>query len=302
MVFYITLGILVNCIWGTAFLIPYVLPETNPVVIALGRYLSYGILSISLIFLRRKHWQTLTHSQWSYAFIFGFMGNFGYYLLLASSIQFGGIVTTSLIIGILPVSLLIAGNLIERHIPFKRLVLPVLLILSGMLALSAQHKTGSQAAPNYLWGCVFAVSALVMWTYFGVANARFLKQNQEITSNTWALAIGVGCLLQCLVGIPFIIIFTDWFSFFVTDSYSNLLSLLGLSIFLGVIVSWLAALLWNRASRNLPIGLCGQLLVFETLSSLTYGFIADWRLPDVMELTAICLVITGVFIVLRNKW
>ncbi|MCV2402484.1 DMT family transporter [Marinomonas sp. C2222] len=302
MMFYIGLGIFVNCIWGTAFLIPHILEDTNPTVIALGRYFSYGILSLLIMFFARKHWQGLTNKQWLFAFLFGFVGNFGYYLLLASSIHFGGIVTTSLIIGILPVSLLITGNFLERNIPFRRLLLPILLILSGMLALSVQHKTGTHLAENYLVGSLLAFGALVMWTYFGVGNARFLKHNSEITSNTWALAIGIGCLLQCLISLPFIMIFTDWFSVLFSKPSSSLWSLLGISLFLGVIVSWWAAVLWNRASRNLPIGLCGQLLVFETLSSLTYGFIADWRLPETMEFISIFLVVSGVFIVLRNKW
>ncbi|GAB3485246.1 DMT family transporter [Marinomonas epiphytica] len=300
--FYISLGVLVNCIWGTAFLIPYVLPEVSSVFIALGRYFSYGLLSLGIIVFGRKHWQGLTKKQWWYAFVFSFTGNFGYYLLMASSVQIGSIVTTSLIIGILPVALLVVGNMIEPSIEFRRLVFPIVLILLGMLVLANGHGKGDGLQGQLALGAILAFMALAMWTYFGVANARFLKQNDGINSNTWALAIGVGCLVQSIMVLPFVFTLTDWHHDFNALSVKSVGVFLLLSVFLGVVVSWWAALLWNRASRNLPIALCGQLLVFETLSSLFYGYLADWRFPSLYESVAIALVISGVFIVLRNKW
>jgi hypothetical protein len=44
---------------------------------------------------------------------------------------------------------------------------------------------------------------------------------------------------------------------------------------IGLAASWLGTLLWNQASRLLPTSLVGQLIVFETLSALAYGF--AWR-------------------------
>ncbi|MNZ65073.1 Inner membrane protein YtfF [compost metagenome] len=58
--------------------------------------------------------------------------------------------------------------------------------------------------------------------------------------------------------------------------------------------SWLANLLWNAASRRLPLTLTGQLIVFETLFSLLYGFLYLQRLPTLLETLAIGLLIGGV--------
>jgi hypothetical protein len=41
--------------------------------------------------------------------------------------------------------------------------------------------------------------------------------------------------------------------------------------------------LWNAASRLLPLSLSGQLIVFETLFALLYGFLHDARWPLPLE-------------------
>jgi drug/metabolite transporter (DMT)-like permease len=44
----------------------------------------------------------------------------------------------------------------------------------------------------------------------------------------------------------------------------------------------------------LPLTLSGQLIVFETLFALLYGFVYDARLPRPLEAAAIVLLIAGV--------
>jgi len=52
--------------------------------------------------------------------------------------------------------------------------------------------------------------------------------------------------------------------------------------------------LWNAASRLLPLTLSGQLIVFETLFALLYGFLYERRWPAPLEGAAIVLLLTGV--------
>ncbi|MCC5978480.1 MAG: hypothetical protein JJU21_10490 [Salinarimonas sp.] len=85
----------------------------------------------------------------------------------------------------------------------------------------------------------------------------------------------------------------------VLDDAGLLLALIAASLFLGIIVSWMATVLWNRVARVLPIAMAGQLVVFETLSSLFYAFIADQRLPDPAEVASAALILTGVILSIR---
>ncbi|KPC35689.1 Uncharacterized protein ABJ99_4101 [Pseudomonas syringae pv. cilantro] len=297
---FVALGILANCIWGTAFLIPYILPEINPMIIALGRYFVYGVLSMVLIIVARKRFQKLSKQQWLLAFSVGFAGNLGYYLFLSSSIYYSGITIAALIIGILPVSLAIIGNLIEKTYSFRSLALSVFLILSGMLTLGLSGIESRVGNDHILPGTALAIMALVLWTYYGIKNSRFLKSNPNISSNSWSLAIGICCLLQSLIALPALAMFTDAFQFANDMGGEQLWHLFWSCLLLGIVVSWLATILWNQASRHMPVALAGQLIVFETISSLVYGYVADQRLPSMGELSAISLIIMGVITGLRT--
>ncbi|USD66449.1 DMT family transporter [Vibrio sp. SCSIO 43136] len=297
---FIALGILVNCIWGMAFLIPYILPEVNPMVIAFGRYMVYGLVSLVLILLARKSWDKLSNNQWMTAFTLAFSGNVGYYLFLTSSIHYSGITISALIVGILPVSLIIVGNFVEKEYSFKSLVVPVALILSGMVTLSISNIESGRSN-NLLEGALFAFISLVLWTYYGVKNADFLKKNPNVSSNSWSLAIGVCCLTQSIIALPILIVFTNTMDFSTGTGGGHFTQIIAACLFLGVVVSWLATILWNQTSRYLPVALAGQLIVFETISGLIYGFIADERLPNSGEFAAIVLVILGVVSGLRGS-
>ena len=52
--------------------------------------------------------------------------------------------------------------------------------------------------------------------------------------------------------------------------------------------------LWNIASRRVPVTLSGQLILFETLFALLYGFIYKGQWPRMLEGAAIVLLTVGV--------
>ncbi len=51
---------------------------------------------------------------------------------------------------------------------------------------------------------------------------------------------------------------------------------------------------WNKMSRSLPLTLVGQMILFETLFALIYGFLWERRLPTPLESAAFVLVILSV--------
>jgi drug/metabolite transporter (DMT)-like permease len=296
---YISLGIIVNIIWASAILIPYIMIDTDPLLIALGRYFAYGGVSLVLMLLNYKNWPGLNAKQWRTAFYMGFYGNLGYYLLVTSSIHFAGITLAALIIGGLPVSLIIAGNFVEKSFSHRKLLTPVTLILLGMLLLTLGHDNNAVVGSNPLLGAMLAFAGLAMWTYYAIANTLFLKKNSNISAHNWSLAIGVACLVEAAIVTPMLSLVTDMNFAEQLSNQSALLRLVCGSLFLGVIVSWLATLVWNIVTRNLPVAVAGQLIVFETIASLFYGYITDMRLPDGYETAAITLVLFGVCIGLR---
>ncbi|HEV2541936.1 MAG TPA: hypothetical protein VGU70_04125 [Methylobacterium sp.] len=68
----------------------------------------------------------------------------------------------------------------------------------------------------------------------------------------------------------------------------------GVSIGVAVLASIAGNALWNRRSRLLPLTLVGQMILFETLFALLYGFAWEQRLPQPLEVAAFGLVTLSV--------
>lgn len=78
------------------------------------------------------------------------------------------------------------------------------------------------------------------------------------------------------------------------------MAFIGLMVAMGLLASWLGTLLWNQASQRLPTALSGQLIVFETLSALAYGYAWRGQWPDGTAFAGIALLCVGVMIGVRS--
>lgn len=146
-------------------------------------------------------------------------------------------------------------------------------------------------------GMLCAFAALLCWSRYAVENSRCLK-NLPYNSNQWSLLIGLctGCISVLLWLIASI------FRFSAVDLSlpENTQTLFWITnMMLAVVSSWLGYLAWNLCSRRLPVSLTGQMVVFETLFALLYGFIYSQRIPDLQESAAITLLIGGVMFTLH---
>ncbi|PCI42340.1 MAG: hypothetical protein COB46_00950 [Rhodospirillaceae bacterium] len=294
---YIFGGIAVNCLWGLAFLAPYVLADTSPLMIVFGRYVVYGALSLAIMVFAHK---SLAAAHWRMAFVLAFTGNVGYFLLMALAVQFAGIAIAALIIGVLPVVMALWGNWHERTVPFSHLIVPLALILGGLAALNGHTLAAAESSKdltNTLWGIGFALGALVLWSHYGVKNALYLKRHTDIDALGWANVIGVASMVQVVIGL---LGYGLIFGFDLMPSTSEgLWDLIWVSLGLGVVVSWFATHVWNLTSRHVPIVLVGQLIVFETVSSIVYGHLADQSWPNLITAVSVLTVVFAVVLSLR---
>ena len=244
----------------------------------------------------------LTKKDLQQLIILSFTGNILYYLLLASAVQLAGIATASLIIGTLPVTITLMGRKDQDALPLRTLAWPLLLIILGMLAvnISAFQQATLQDKPLYYTalGILCAFGALFCWTRFAVDNTRYLKLS-SFTSSEWSSLWGV------TTGLISLLLFALAAGFFPKQIIPELsserwLAFFAITLGLALFSSWLGNLLWNAATRRLPITLGGQLIIFETLFALLYGFAYAQRWPHFLELLAIMLLIGGVLWTVRK--
>lgn len=290
-------GIFANVIWALGVLIPKMLSDFSSMEITMGRYLSYGLFSLFIFFfIERKTLRSYGAKLWLRAFFYAFAGNIIYFIGCVIGIKLSGAALTALIIGTLPITVAFYGNLMRKEYPFARLVMPSLLILVGLIIMNIQSllNVSPASSQNFLLGIAGSVTAIVFWTWYAVSNADFLKNRPDITTQSWSTFIGISCLLWMVLALP-ISIYTHSIDItkFTSAGHDLILYAIG-SLILGIFVSWLATIMWNKASVLLPVALSGQLIIFSTVFTLIFVYIYDRQLPTLAETLGSLLTLVGV--------
>ncbi|AJC22189.1 multidrug DMT transporter permease [Pandoraea pulmonicola] len=292
----ISYGLAAGALWGLVFLAPRLLPGFSPLELSAARYVLYGVVSAALLaplWARLRH--SVTTNDWRALFRLSLVGNLVYYLFVAGSVQMAGIAPASLIVGVLPVTVTLVGSRDHGALSLSRLAGPLLLVAAGIVCINVDvfaHTTQSGGDWRLtLAGVACAVGALASWTWYAVANARYLARFGHFTSQEWSLLTGVatGALALALAiaaaFVPHPI---------TTDAPRDWQMFLLVNIAVAVGASTIGNAFWNAASRRLPLTLSGQLIVFETLFALLYGFVYEHRLPRLLEVAAMVLLLAGV--------
>ncbi len=285
-------GIGASLVWGTAFLVPVLLSGWNPVIVTLGRYLVYGLLSAILLVRGGRDVRRILRTHWRAALAFAIAGNAGYYLLLTLGIAMAGAPLTDMVIGAIPVVVAVAGNILTPAVRWRRLVLPLTLVTAGLALVSALELSGVHAylhvtAGAKAAGLAAAAGAVVLWTWYALANARFLSRapaahpaDQPVLSPArWSTAVGVATGAVALAGLPAAAL-TGQLSG-PSGAHASVAGLIAGVIFLGVAVSWLGTAAWNVASSRLSAVTAGLLVNLETVTGFGYVYAArrEWPPP-----------------------
>jgi drug/metabolite transporter (DMT)-like permease len=295
-------GMMAGALWGVVFLVPRLLPDFSPLLLSAGRYMMYGVVSVfAALPAARSLMRRLTAADIAALVKLALAGNLLYYLMVSGAVHMVGVAPTSLIVGVLPVTVTLLGRADHGAVPLARLVWPLAMVLAGIACINVDVFTAGAGAgsdsggsvPTKLAGLACAVGALVSWTWFAVENARYLQRNGHFSGSEWSVLWGI---VTGLLGAMLWLFTAALPAGFVTaplaDHRWHLFWMINLGVAIGA--SWLGNGLWNAASKRLPLTLSGQLIVFETLFALLYGFIYDHRLPRPLEAAAILLLLAGV--------
>ncbi|MES2152142.1 MAG: DMT family transporter [Pseudomonadota bacterium] len=294
--------------WGIVFVGPLLFPDYPPALHAIGRYLAFGLLAVPLALLDRAGLRKLSRADWLEALRLSAIGNFIYYLCLASALQRAGGPLTTMIIGTLPASIAICANLRDHRrdgrLPWLRLAPSLLLIGAGIVCVNQAELglTGHADLARHLSGIVLAVVAVACWTWYALRNADWLRQHAGRNPRAWATAQGLATLPMALAGYAVFVACVEGGAFaYPLPLGPRPLAFLGLVASIALLASWLGTLCWNEASQRLPTALAGQLLVFETLAGLAYTFLLRGAWPPATTLAGIGLLVGGVLWALRVK-
>ncbi|WP_129645072.1 DMT family transporter [Peristeroidobacter agariperforans] len=285
-------GIGAGALWGLVFLAPELVPEFGPLQLTIGRYFFYGLFSLCLIApIWHKLKPLLGRREWIALGWLALTGNVLYYILLSSAVRLGGIAMTSLVIGFLPVAVTIVGSRDKGAVPLHRLLPSLALSALGAVCIGWQALAGpaSESVLTQVVGLLCAVGALISWTCYAVGNRRWLVRLDHVSPHEWNMLTGVVTGAQVVLLIPLAFVLA-------TESHATLAwaKLAGVAAGVAILCSMVGNALWNRMSKLLPLTLVGQMILFETLFALIYGFLWEQRLPTALEYAAFTLVVLSV--------
>jgi drug/metabolite transporter (DMT)-like permease len=287
-------GVAAGALWGLVFLAPELVHSFSPLELAAGRYLAYGVISVMLILPRWRALRAALHPRdWLSLVWLALAGNTLYYVLVASAVQLGSVAMASLVVGFLPVTVTLIGSRDRGAVPFRALLPSLLLCAAGALSIGWQAVAATTGGTALL-GLVCAFGALASWTAYAVGNSRCLARLPHLSAHDWSLLTGVVTGAQALLLVPLIAVVQP-----VQHAAAEWLQFAGVSIGVAVLASICGNALWNRMSRLLPLTLVGQMIVFETVFALLYGFLWEQRWPQVSEVLAFIFVLAGVISCLR---
>lgn len=288
----IACGVAAGVCWGVIFLGPALTPGLSGTAFAVLRFMCYGLFSVVLLLPRwRRVCATLTRADWVSLFWLSLIGNVLYYALVGTGVQQVGVATTSLIVGLIPVFVALAGRRDAHAVPIWRLAPSLCCAMAGVAlisfhALGAEHAAGTGA--THKLGLLCAFGALSSWSWYAVSNARRLAIVQ-VSAHDWALLTGVMAGAQSLLlAVP--LLGPELATLDTSTWIHHLVVAAGVALLASVV----GGAFWNQASRLLPLALSGQVLVVETLAALLLGFMWEQRWPSIVELIAIVLLVLGV--------
>ncbi len=296
-------GLGAGAFWGMTFVAPRAVIPYSEVDLAILRYLAFGATSLALMAIspRFRPGDIGLHKTLQ-ALWLGVTGYVTYYVFVAFSVRLSGPAIAPLVIGALPVLLALYGNWQEPVVAWRRLALPLGLIIAGLVVINTATiaATSNPAAQgDVVLGFGLALCALFVWFTYAVSNARAMRAPDAPGALAWTTLQGVGAMVGVL---PIVVLapLLGWSEipargFGGTDGTR----LVAWAVVTGVFGSWLAQYFWTLASKRLPLALSAQLIVSETVFALIYGFAYEARAPYAHEWAGAALLLLGVVIGVR---
>jgi len=138
-----------------------------------------------------------------------------------------------------------------------------------------------------------------LWTWYALANARFLAACQEVSSAHWATVVGVATGAVTLAVLPIAAVTGQLAA--PATGHPGTGKLIVAVVILGVVVSWVGTWLWNLASGRLSPVLAGLLVNVETIAGFAYVYAAKLHWPPSGQLTGLVLLVIGVALAVRRQ-
>ena len=304
----VLLGIAAGALWGLIYIAPLLVPQYNPVLVALGRFIFFGLVSLPCLWVLRHELKKFSRADIWEAFRLPFFGNVIFYSMLTICIRMAGAPLAGMFMAVIPVLVAIVSNVRYaregRAIAWSRILPPLAVIFIGLVVANWSEfqmiAEASAGGGQTFWiGVGFGLAAVFAWTWFSIYNADWLLEHPHHSTSAWTALQGVTVLP---VVIPAFAILAWPVGFM--DTTAGMMGptpvrFLLVALMVGFLCSWVAMLAWNQMSQKLPAALGGQLIVFESVFAVVYALIYRGELPTLSMVIGFIILMAGVLGSLR---
>ena len=298
----VLLGIAAGALWGLIYIAPLLLPQYNPVLVALGRFIAFGLVSLPFMYVLREELKQFKKPDIIESFRLPFFGNVIFYSLITVCIRMAGAPLAGMFMAVIPVLVAIVANIRYqregRGLPWGAITPPLFIIFFGLVMANwteFQYITSSGSSGLEFWiGVGFGIAAVISWTWFSIMNGEWLLAHPKHSSAAWTALQGVTVLPVVLVAFAILAWGFGWMDTSVSLLGETPVRFLLVALMIGVLCSWVAMLFWNQMSQRLPSGLGGQLIVFESISAVIYALIWRGEYPTTSMVIGFSILLVGV--------
>jgi drug/metabolite transporter (DMT)-like permease len=220
----------------------------------------------------------------------------GYFLAVAGAAVFAGPVIAPAFLGLVPIVLAVAGNLRRKAVSWSALILPLVLAAVGLVFVNAGvfDPAGMASTRSLVVGILLAITAVGLWTWYGLANQRALAERPGMDAGIWTALILVGGGVEMLLFVPagLALGIFNFPQFGLGWDVAGSLYLWSIS--LAILASVGGAWAWTFAAKRLPVALSAQLIVSETVFGTIFGLAVHGRWPTTTDILGIAFLVAGV--------
>jgi drug/metabolite transporter (DMT)-like permease len=282
--------------WSLNFVVPFVIGDYSVFDFALLRFGVSGAVGVGFLMWKWKAIRLLGVGDWLVAFRLGFIGYLGYFLAVAGAAVFAGPVIAPAFLGLVPIVLAVAGNLRRKAVSWSALILPLVLAAVGLVFVNAGvfDPAGMASTRSLVVGILLAITAVGLWTWYGLANQRALAERPGMDAGIWTALILVGGGVEMLLFVPagLALGIFNFPQFGLGWDVAGSLYLWSIS--LAILASVGGAWAWTFAAKRLPVALSAQLIVSETVFGTIFGLAVHGRWPTTTDILGIAFLVAGV--------
>ena len=271
--------------WGSLYVVSkFVLGKIPPITILLLRYLIAGTVLLFII-AQKNNRPKIERHDFKYIFLIGFVG---YFLSVGSQllgIKFSNASVASLINSMNPVTITIfAAILLNEKLTAKKIVCVALAIIGVYSIIGGLNGDGQ------ILGIIFSIISVVLWSLVSVIVRRITQKYGAFIITTYSLIVAAICI------IPFSVC-----ELIVTPNVQFNFSVIASLLYMGVICTALAYVLWNESLSVLEAGTCSLFYPVQPMVSVLLGCIFLGENITLNFVFGALLIICGVLLNISKK-